>query len=284
MVEFIISVIVFWIYLSLLSIGLQFIYGVVKILNLAHASFFVIGGYLVSYFYITLKEYITSIILTFVIGILVAFAFYTTVTRLMANELYQLFFTFSLFWIIEGLLKLLFGYGLYNTYDISNKLGIVYLFGSTIPMSYIIGGFVLVITVISIYILLFKTTIGLFIRATIDRPDIARAFGINISKIYAISIGIGIIIAIIGGAISSWWQNFSIGMAGGLLVYAFAVVAMAGLGNIYGALLTSLLVSILRTFSVFYFPELELLSIYVAVVGVLAVKPSGLFTRYERRV
>jgi len=284
MYELILAILAFWIYLSLLSIGLQFIYGVARVLNLAHGAFFVLGGYLASAFVHWGLWYWPAVAAAAAVGLALGAAFYAAVARLLGNELYQLFFTFSLFWIAEGLFKLFFGFGLYNTYDEAKAMGLVRLGGAEMPAAYLAGAGVLALAVVGIYLLLYRTPLGLYIRATVDRPEMAAVLGVNTRLVYTVAVALGVSTALLGGAVSSLWQNFTIGLAGVLLVYAFAVVTVAGLGNVTGAVVAALLISVLRTLAVFYFPELELLVIYIAVIAVLLLKPSGLFTRYERRV
>jgi len=117
-----------------------------------------------------------------------------------------------------------------------------------------------------------------------DRLKMAAVLGVNTRLVYTVAVVLGILTALLEGAFSSLWQNFTIGLARVLLVYAFAVVTVAGFGNVTGAVVAALLISTLRTLAVFYFPELEFLVIYIAVIAVLLLKPSGLFTRHERRV
>lgn len=270
----------FWTHLVLLSVGLQFIYSSAKTLNLSHGSFFVLGGYVASWAFAALGNFGIAVFAAVGIAALAGAAFYIGVSRLARDETSQLFFTFALFWIFEGIYRTVFGVGIYNAYAFAEGLGRA----AGIPWAYILGATAAAATLAAVYLLLYKTPWGLYLRAAGDNPQMAEALGVKSGLVHGTGVVLGVALAALGGAVSSMWQSFTPGLAGVALVYAFAVVAMAGLGNVMGALVASLIISLIRTASVFYAPELELFSIYIAVLAVLAVKPSGLFTRHERRV
>jgi len=280
----IISTALFWSYLVLVSIGLQFIFGVLRILNLAHGSLFVAGGFLASILATRLGDLIVAIIFATLFGFLAGLGFSVYVKLSGEGELKQLLSTFALFWLLEGVYKLLFGYGLYNTYDYANLLGSLKIGGQIVPASYLAGMAIVVMTLTTLYILIKRTTFGVFLRAVIDEPEMAEALGIDVGKIALLGSAIGVATTTLGGAVSSMWQNFSIGLAGEILIYAFAAVAISGVGNIFGVVASSLIISAIRTLAIFYAPEFELFAIYVAVIATLALRPLGLFVKHERRV
>jgi len=281
MVGLLLSLLLFWAYLALLSLGLQFIYGSARVLNLAHASFFVLGGYLASYF-ANWMPLAASIAVAAAAGAAAGALFYFYI-RWARDETTQLFLTYSLFWLMEALFRTAFGYGLYNTTTQALALGSVAVADQQVPVAELIGVLMILTTMALFYFLVYRTAFGMFLRAAVDRPDMAAAVGVPVEKVALLGIALGSAVAAFGGAVSSMWQNFSIGLAGTLLVYAFAAVAISGLGNIFGVLASSLIISAIRSAAVYYFPELEIFAIYIAVLAVLAVRPQGLFVRYERR-
>jgi len=282
MVGLLLSLLFFWAYLALLSLGLQFIYGSARVLNLAHASFFVLGGYIASYF-ANWMPLAASIAVAAAAGAAAGALFYFYI-RWARDETTQLFLTYSFFWLMEALFRTAFGYGLYNTTTQALALGSVAVADQQVPVAELIGVLMILTTMALLYFLVYRTAFGMFLRAAVDRPDMAAAVGVPVEKVALLGIALGSAVAAFGGAVSSMWQNFSIGLAGTLLVYAFAAVAISGLGNIFGVLASSFIISAIRSAAVYYFPELEIFAIYIAVLAVLAVRPQGLFARYERRV
>ncbi|MEM4558035.1 MAG: branched-chain amino acid ABC transporter permease [Desulfurococcaceae archaeon] len=275
-VQFFIAAFLFWIYLVLVAIGLQFIYGVTKTLNLAHGSFFVLGGYLASVFIHT--PYSLLVILG--AGALAGAGLYIVLTRFAPTEFHQLLATFTIFWLLEGVFRLIFGVGLYNTYQFAQSLGQFF----NLPAYYILALAVALTIILAIYLFLHKTSLGLFLRATMDNKSMAEAMGVNVSLVGAIGVSIGVIVAVLGGALSSMWLSMSPGLAGEVLLYAFAVVAMGGLGNIFASVAAAAIVSLLRSAIVFTAPELEFFALYLAVALVLLTRPQGLFVTRARYV
>ncbi|MEM3995733.1 MAG: branched-chain amino acid ABC transporter permease [Pyrobaculum sp.] len=284
MVGLLLSILFFWAYLSLVAAGLQFIYGSARVLNLAHASFFVLGGYLASY----LSNFLSwplpaSVAAASAAGAAAGLVLYIALARI-SDEVDQLVFTYSVFWLFEAFFRGVFGYGLYSTADTAARLGVLTLGDQRVPVANLVGVASVVAVFAALYFVMSKTTFGMFLRAVVDNPPAAEAFGVPLRRVVALGVALGSALAAFGGSISSMWQNFNVGLAGVVLVYAFAAVAVGGLGNVFGALAASFIISLVRALAVYYFPEVELFAIYLVVLTVLTLRPSGLFVRYERRV
>lgn len=280
---FLISVVLFWSYLSLVAAGLQFLYGSMRIVNLAHGSFFVLGGFLASYLAGLVPLYV-AIPLATLSGAAAGVLFYIFIQPALGDESRQLLATFTLFWLMEAFFRLAFGQGLYNTADLAGSFGQLQIGDQILPVANLYGIASVFILFAVLYLVTYKTTFGMYLRAAVDNAEMARSLGVPVPKIVLASSALGLGVAAFGGALSSMWQNFTLGLAGTVLVYAFAAVAISGLGSVYGVLLSSLIVSLIRTAAVYYAPQFEIFAIYIAVLGVLAARPSGLFVKYERRV
>lgn len=274
--QFVTAVFLFWIYLSLVAVGLQFIFGVTRVINLAHGSLFVLGGYVAAAYAWTG----VSPLLVVAVGAAAGVGLYFAVTRVAPTEFHQLLLTFTIFWLLEAAFRQFFGVGLYNTYSFAQSLG---RFGD-IPAFYLLAVAVLAISLTSIFILLRKTTLGLFLRAAMDNRAMAEALGVNVERVGAVGVTVGVLLSMVGGALSTMWQSMSPGLAGEILIYAFAAVAIGGLGNLMASVVAAALVSAMRTFAVFFVPELEFFILYLVVGLTLIFRPHGLFSTRVRYV
>ncbi|MFP3212004.1 MAG: branched-chain amino acid ABC transporter permease [Thermoproteus sp.] len=280
-ISFLISFYVFFLNILMTSLGMAFTYGVTRILNLAQGTFFVLGGYLASVF---------AWQMGLAFGIAAAAAaslalgplFYFYVKALGRTELEQLFATYALLLIGEGLFKLVFGNGDYTTASLADGLGSVEVLGQQVPYSYLWGGAVAAALLALMYLLLARTRAGLYMRAVRDDAEMASALGINVREVGLSASALGILITAASGAASSMWQAFTLGLSGQILVYAFASLVVGGIGDLLGVVAASAVISAVRTAAVFLYPQLELVAIYLVVIAVLLTRPSGLFARHAR--
>ncbi|MFP3193423.1 MAG: branched-chain amino acid ABC transporter permease [Thermoproteus sp.] len=280
-ISFLISFYVFFLNILMTSLGMAFTYGVTRILNLAQGTFFVLGGYLASVF---------AWQMGLAFGIAAAAAaslalgplFYLYVKALGRTELEQLFATYALLLIGEGLFKLVFGNGNYTTASLADGLGSVEVLGQQVPYSYLWGGAVAAALLALMYLLLARTRAGLYMRAVRDDAEMASALGINVREVGLSASALGILITAASGAASSMWQAFTLGLSGQILVYAFASLVVGGIGDLLGVVAASAVISAVRTAAVFLYPQLELVAIYLVVIAVLLTRPSGLFARHAR--
>src|SRR5436853_95212 len=122
-----------------------------------------------------------------------------------------------------------------------------------------------------------RTNYGRLRRATAENRGMAEALGVNVRSVYAVVFTLGTLLGTIGGALVVPTSAASLDMAVEFVIEAFAVVVIGGLGSMAGALAGSLLVGLIRAGSLVFYPELEILAIYLIVIGVLLLRPSGLF-------
>jgi branched-chain amino acid transport system permease protein len=272
--------------LFLVAAGLQLVFGVQKIFNLACGSFYALGAYLGIVFvkcFLSIGGPPVLAILPLLAAGFVLAIIGPIIERGLLRFVYdrdvhfQLLLTFALLLMIEDIIKLIWGTYPLSTQGVYLAFGILDIFGASIPV------YNLIVIVASIVIagimahILSNTRFGRIIRATSDNNEMAQALGININNIYVKVFTLGTVLGTIGGALVIPSTAAMSEMAVDLIVLAFAVVVIGGLGSMKGAFVGALLVGILKSVSFAVYPELEMLLIYLIVIVVLVFKPQGLF-------
>lgn len=272
--------------LFLVAAGLQLVFGVQKIFNLACGSFYALGAYLgivfvntflsiggpplLALFPLLAAGFVLAIIGPIIERGLLRFVYDR-------DESFQLLLTFAIVFMIEDIIKLIWGTYPKVTQGVYLAFGSFSLFGASIPVyNVIVIAASLIIAGIMGYII-GNTRFGRIIRATAANSEMAQGLGININTIYVKVFTLGTVLGTIGGALVIPSTAAMSEMALDLIVLAFAVVIIGGLGSMKGAFAGALLVGILKSVSMAVYPELEMLLIYLIVIAVLVFKPQGLF-------
>lgn len=272
--------------LFLVAAGLQLVFGVQKIFNLACGSFYALGAYLgivfVKYFLSVGGPPLLAILPLVAAGLVLAIIG-PIIERGLLRFVYdrdvhfQLLLTFALLLMIEDIIKLIWGTYPLSTQGVYLAFGILDIFGASIPVYNLIVIFASIVIAGIMAHILSNTRFGRIIRATSDNNEMAQALGININNIYVKVFTLGTVLGTIGGALVIPSTAAMSEMAVDLIVLAFAVVVIGGLGSMKGAFVGALLVGILKSVSFAVYPELEMLLIYLIVIVVLVFKPQGLF-------
>ena len=271
--------------LFLVAAGLQLVFGVQKIINLACGSFYALGAY----FGITAVGIATSLGLpaaTFfpvviVAGLLIGLVGFPIERVLRAvyrrDESYQLLITFGLLLMFQDVFRFTWGAtprtmdNAYLVYGVAEILGVRVPTYNLLVIAASIG------IAVALGLFLQRTRTGRIVRATAENRDMAEGLGVNVSKVFALVFTVGCMLGTVGGALVVPSSAASLEMAVELVVEAFAVVVIGGLGSMSGALVGALIVGLMRAASISIMPEMELLSVYLVVVAVLILKPAGLF-------
>jgi len=263
----------------LLAAGLTLIFGVTRIVNFAHAAFFVLGGYLMYSFYVLTGSFLLSLITSLAAtGLLGALTEITLIRRIYGvPSIYQLLLTFGVTLILNDSQKLV--WGKFPKYiDVPGYLKGSIQIGA---ISYSYYSLLLVMLGFLIFLLLHlsinKTMWGLKVRAVWRDPSVAQTLGINPKKLYTMIFLIGTALAGLGGSLIVVLHPVGPGLGDHLIIYAFIVVVMAGLGNIVGAFVVSLLVGVLSSIFAWLIPEVDILLIYLIAALSLLVRTGGLF-------
>ncbi|MBI1894076.1 MAG: branched-chain amino acid ABC transporter permease [Candidatus Rokubacteria bacterium] len=280
-------------WLFLVSVGLTFIYGVLRILNVAHGSFFALGAYMgasavVSYLRTGAVPELTYLILlgaALVIGLVVG----PIVERVLLRRVYgreevaQLLLTFALFLVLEDVMKLVWGVSPYFADKPYAFLGQVQIGGVTYARyPFLLTGVALVCGAL-LWWFINRTRLGKIILAVITDREVSAALGIDVARVYTFAFVLGTILAALGGAFVAPMVAVVPGIGLEVIVLAFAVVAIGGMGSVGGAALGSLLVGLTRAAAIHLYPELDLFAIYLVMALVLLFRPEGLFAEVELR-
>lgn len=280
-------------WLFIVALGLTLVFGVLKILNVAHGSFYALGAYAAA----TLVGWFASLqfapALSVVAMLLAAVAVAALVAPLCERGLLRTFYgrdevllvlvTFALFLILEDVTKLIWGV---NPLYVSEP----YMLFGTVEfgdLSYVGYDFVLVAVALvvgtAVWWGLTRTRTGKIVLAVIHSEEVAASMGVNVSRIYTLAFGTGIFLAALGGALTAPMISVQPGVSVGVIIVSFAVVIIGGLGSIPGAAIGALIVGLARSAAVHLMPEAELFSIYGVMAIVLMFRPEGLFQRVQAR-
>jgi branched-chain amino acid transport system permease protein len=272
--------------LFLVSAGLQVVFGVQKIFNLACGSFYALGAYTgvsaVGWYAGTggppglfLLPLALGGLLVGIVGLPVERGLLRFVYD--RDETFQLLLTFALVLMMEDLIRMTWGTAPRSTAGYYLTYGQARLLGTTVPV------YNLIVIVASLAIaatlgwMLTRTAFGRIMRATADNREMAEALGVDMRRVYAKVFTLGTALGTLGGALVIPATAAMSEMGIELIVEAFAVVVIGGLGSMRGALVGALVVGVLRAVAISVYPELEMLLIYLIVIAVLLFRPRGLF-------
>ena len=277
--------------LFLIAGGLSLIYGVMRILNLAHGSLYAIGAYVTAWAIGAAAaggapNAVLFLLLPLgaVAAAAVGAALEPTLLRPFYKrpEEYQLLVTFGLLMIIEDCLHLIWGPNPLSAGKIYQLVGSVNIGTSRYPAYNLAVIAVGIAAALLLWAFIYRTRFGIVLRATSQNMRMASALGVNVNRIYIQAFTIGCFMAGLGGAIVVPGQSAVLGMGVEALVLAFVVVVIGGLGSLEGAFAGALIVGFLREAGIALFPEVELAVLYLIAAVVLLVRPAGLFGRGER--
>lgn len=267
--------------LFLLSSGLSLIFGVMNILNFAHATMWLLGGYITYSLYQALGgESIPMLMLAITLGVLVMAAFGWLCEVLLIRRMYkrelpeQLLLTFALVLILGDVIKLIWGVEDRSVFLDIEPLAVLDTFVNPYYFVIIAVGFAVAA---GLWWFLQKTRYGKIVRAAVYSRDMVSALGIRIPLIYAGVFALGVAIAAFAAGVFLPLMPMSLGTDIHLIVQSFAVVVIGGFGSILGTFVASLLVGIVYAFSVLIWPDGALAVVFLLVVVVLVLRPWGLF-------
>jgi branched-chain amino acid transport system permease protein len=284
---------VFASWLFLVSVGLSLIYGVLRILNVAHGSLFAVGAYSgaslgVAYSQAGNWPWATLLALpaaALAAGLVLGPLVERGVLRWTYGRepVVQLLVTFSVFLILEDATKLLWGVSPYYAYQPYQLLGQVHIGGIDYPAYSFLLLLVAVVAGGGLWWFVRRTRFGRVVVAVIHDPEMSVALGVNLSRVYVVTFALGTVLAALGGAFTAPMISVVPGIGVEVIVLAFAVVVVGGLGSLEGAAVGALLIGLVRAAAVHLLPVLELFTIYLVMAAVLLVRPLGLFGRVEVR-
>jgi branched-chain amino acid transport system permease protein len=273
--------------LFLVAAGLQLVFGVQKIVNLACGSFYALGAYFgITFVTLCLKAGIPSWMLLPVLviaGLLMA-VIGPPIERILRtvydrDESFQLLLTFALVLMFQDVFRFIWGANPRSLDNVQLVYGKIAAGDLIVPVYNLLVIAAAIGAAALIGLFLRRTNYGRLLRATAENRAMAEALGVNVRSVYAVVFTLGTLLGTIGGALVVPTAAASLDMAVEVVIEAFAVVVIGGLGSMAGALVGSLLVGVIRAVSLVFYPEFEILAIYLIVIGVLLWRPSGLFGR-----
>jgi branched-chain amino acid transport system permease protein len=271
--------------LFLIAAGLSLIFGVMRIVNMAHGTFYAVGAFATAWLVaraVALGVPAGWTFLLIPVGAGAVALLGVAIEPLLRPfyrraEEYQLLVTFGLLLILEDAIRFVWG-GLPLSADpIMDVLPIIRIGGLIYPAYnlFVIG--IGIAAALVLWAVIYRTKFGVLLRATSQDRRMASALGLNVELLYVSAFAIGCFMAGLGGAIIVPTQAAVLGMGIDALILAFVVVVIGGLGSLQGALVGALIVSFVRTAGIQFFPEIELAVLYLIAALVLLVKPTGLF-------
>mgnify|MGYP001075225102 CR=1 FL=1 len=280
-------------WLFIVALGLTLVFGVLRILNIAHGGLYAIGAYAAA----TAVPVVAGLGLpdgfTIAAMLLSALAVAIVVAPILERGLLRLFYgrdevlillvTYAVFLILEDVTKLIWGVQPYYVFQPRLLFGNVQI-GNLFYVGYDLMLIALaVVCGLAVWLGINKTRIGKIVVSVIHDPEMSASMGVNVSRVYLLAFGLGVFLAALGGAFTSPLISVQPGISVSVIVVSFAVVIIGGLGSIPGAAIGALIVGLARSFAVHEVPEAEIFIIYLVMVIVLIFRPEGLFQRVEAR-
>jgi branched-chain amino acid transport system permease protein len=264
--------------LFFLGVGLTLIFGIMRIVNFAHGSFYMLGAF-IGY---TTARVTGSFWAGLVLGPLIAGAVGTAFETGVLRRLYRrdasafLMVTFGLTLVLGEVIRLIWGVEALQLQMPEVFSGIVFLSDEPFPVYRLFLAAAGVVIAIAIWQFLERTRLGLLIRATSQNAEMVHALGVDVNLVRSAIFGIGCGLAALGGVLAAPLVTASLGMAANAIIDAFVIVIIGGMGSFLGSLLAAVLVAFVQVFGAYYFPDFALAAMYMLMLLVLVIRPGGL--------
>jgi len=269
----------------LISSGLSVIFGLTDIINFAHGVFYMLGAYLgLTLYNITGNFFVALVLVPFVVAALGMLLERTTLHHIYDRDpLYQIILTFTFILIITDLVEILWGRRP-QQYNIPEALSGVVDLGPVAYPTYRLFLIVIAALICLAVAAVFQyTNFGLIIRASAQRSDTSRLLGVNVSNYFTLVFGFGTLLAAIAGVLAGPILSVNPEMGQQIIILAFIVVILGGLGSFTGAVIAGLVIGVLQTLGNTYLPELTGFFIFIVMIAVLLVRPEGILGQYNVR-
>lgn len=265
---------------AVLSLGLAVIFGMLNIVNFVHGAIYMLGA-LVAWLLLTrlgVGYWYSLILVPLIIG-----AFGCLLERTLLRRLYRIdpvfgiLLTLGLAYIIEGLARYWFGAAGMSFAAPEQLTGSADLGFMRLPKYRLWVIFASLAVCLATWAVIEKTKLGSYLRASTENPAIARTFGINVSMLVTLTYGLGVALAGFAGVLAAPIYQVSPIMGHDLIIVVFAVIVIGGMGSILGSILSGLLLGLVEGITRAFWPEASSVVIFVVMILVLIVRPSGLF-------
>jgi branched-chain amino acid transport system permease protein len=266
--------------LFLVAAGLTLIFGVLKVVNFAHGSFYMLGAYFALTIFNLTASYVATLMGAALATALVGLAF----ERLFISRVYgqdvlmQLLVCYGFVLIFDDVVKILWGpefrsMGMPPAFQVPP----LFIAGGVVPPFYLFLVLVTIVIAVMLWLVIERTRFGKTVRAAAQNPSMVAALGINTGSLFGLVFALGGALAGFAGALAAPVRSLTPGMGFSILIESFIVTVIGGMGSIGGAFVGSLLIGLIRTFGSVGFPLFTEGLMYLFMVAVLIVKPTGLF-------
>jgi branched-chain amino acid transport system permease protein len=266
--------------LFLVASGLTLIFGILRVINLAHGSFYMLGAYLAYALTQLTGNLFFAILLAVPLAIVFGLALEALLFRPLyaRDHLYQVLLTYGLILVLEETRSLVFGDDVHGV-DVPHFLDFsIHLTGALSYPAYRLGISAMCLIIAGgLWLLIQKTRLGMAIRAGASNREMVQSLGIDIAWVYRAVFALGVALAAFAGMIAAPVASVFPGMGNQILIISFVVVVIGGIGSIKGAFLGSLLIGVADTFGQVFAPQLAGMTVYVLMAAVLLWRPAGLF-------
>ena len=264
--------------LFLLSAGFSLIFGLMRIPNLMHGSFFMLGAYFgVSFLAKGMNFWLAALLSAVAMGVIGALIERFLLRRLAGQELAQVLLTLGLSFIVADLCLMVWTGDPWQPSTPPQLQGAVQMAGLFFPLYRLAIIVVAVVVAIALWLMVDWTRLGAMIRAGVDDAPIARVVGIKVSQLFTLIFALGAGLAAFAGVIGSPVLSVYPGLDGEMLPIALIVVILGGTGSLLGALVGSFVIGFLYNFGQAWFPDLAYVILFLPMVVVLVLRPQGLF-------
>jgi branched-chain amino acid transport system permease protein len=275
-----ISAVVIAMIIFLVASGLSLIFGILGIGNFAHGSLFMFGAYITYTIMSKFEQFwLAGILAPIGVGLIGLLVERFLIRRIYGSpHIYQFLLTFGLLLAFDDVARFIWGFS-YQSVQPAKLFQRPPLFflGSPIPVYYVFIIIMGILVALGLWILFSKTKFGKVVSAATSDSEMVDCLGINVRSIYTLVFALGAMLAGFGGFLASPIRSATPGMGISVIVESFNVMIIGGVGNIWGVLIASFLIGLLRSFGILGFPDFELVFIFFLVIVVLIFRPWGLF-------
>ena len=266
--------------LFLLSSGFTLAFGVMKVVNIAHGSFYMLGAYVALWVFALSESFVLSVLAgAAALAIVGALTEEYLLKRFHLQDLPQILLTMGLAYVIAESSLILWGGEPMVMASPKWAIGAAKLGPIYYPKYRLFVILIAVLVALGLWLLMAKSRLGAIVRACVDDEEMARAMKINTRRLFIFMFGLSALLAGLGGAISAPYVGAYPGLDFDILPLALVVCIIGGLGSLGGAVVGSLFVGIVDALGKAMFPELSYFTLFVPMIIVLAIKPTGLFGR-----
>jgi branched-chain amino acid transport system permease protein len=264
--------------LFFLGVGLTLIFGIMRIVNFAHGALYMLGAFIgYSLAHATGTYWVALALAPVLVGVIGTAFELVILRRLYRRDAHAfLMVTFGLALVVTEAVRLIWGPDALQVPPPKLLSGVVFLLGEPFPVYRLFLAASGVVVALAIWQLLERTRLGLVIRATSQNAEMVHALGIDVNLVRSGVFGIGCGLAALGGVLAAPLVTASHGMAATVIIDAFVIVIIGGMGSFIGSLIGALLIAFVQVFGNYYLPDFALAFMYLMMLLVLVVRPGGL--------